>query len=160
MGAAPEITNLLDELKISYRWVDHPPVFTVAESLQHIQGKRPVKNLLLAEKGGGRNVLVIMAGEDRLDPKLIAARLGTKKLHFASADALHRCLGVTPGSVSVFGLINAGATAVEVVVDKKLLNEVELGFHPNVNTATIFIPGQALGAIIARTGHKFELLDF
>jgi Ala-tRNA(Pro) deacylase len=133
-------------------------VFTVAESMQHIEGKTPIKNLLLQEKNNGRKILVIMAGDARLDTKLIAAKLETKKLQFAAPETLQQTLGVTPGAVSIFGLLNDGSMGVEVVIDEILLKQEELGFHPNDNTATLFIPGAALKTIVQRTGHKYELL--
>jgi Ala-tRNA(Pro) deacylase len=153
------IVGLLRDLGIGYRWVDHPAVFTVAESRQHIEGHRPIKNLLLQESGG-RKILVLMAGDERLDTKLIASELGTRKLHFADAQTLERTLGVTPGAVSVFGLLYDGSSEVEVVVDEQLLAEPELGFHPNDNTATLFIRSSALEQIIRRTGHKYVVTKF
>ena len=155
-----KVIGILDELDIAYRWVDHPAVFTVAESTKLIDGKRPIKNLLVQEKGGGRRILVIMAGEDRLDTKLIASSLGTKKVHFADPETLKSSLGVAPGAVSVFGLLYEGSKDVEVVIDEKLLGEPELGFHPNDNTATLFIPGESLSRIIEKTGHKLTKLKF
>jgi len=124
------IEALLKELDIPYRWIEHPPVFTVAESMQLIEGKRPIKNILLAEKGTERAILVVIAGEQRVDSKLIARELRTRKLQFAEADKLEQTLGVRPGAVSIFGLLYPGAKDVQVVIDKNLLAEPELGFHP------------------------------
>lgn len=160
VGMKKQISDLLDSQRINYRWLDHPAVFTVAESMKIIEGKKPIKNLLLQEKGNGRKVLVIMAGEDRLDAKVVASKLAMKKLQFANPEVLLATLGVKPGAVSVFGLLSPGSQGIEVVVDEKLLKEPELGFHPNDNTATIFIPGQNLAAIIEATGHKFVRLRF
>jgi len=153
-----KVLALLDELNIKYRWLAHPAVYTVAESMQYIKGKTPIKNLLLQEKNNGRKILVIMAGNERLDTKLIASKLGTKKLQFAGPETLEHTLGVAPGAVSVFGLLYDGSANVEVVIDNQLLKEKELGFHPNDNIATLFIPGAALVQIIQRTGHKYEAL--
>ena len=150
---------MLDELAIPYRTVSHPAVFTVAESEQHIKDKRPIKNLLLQEKGDGRKILVIMDGKARLDLKHITQKLETRKLRFASLEVLMQTLGVTPGSVSAFSLMHEGAADVEVVLDESLLAEKELGFHPNENTSTIFIPGDALVAIVTHTGHEPHILS-
>ncbi len=153
------VIKTLDELHITYRWVDHPAVFTVAESVQLIKGKKPIKNLLLKEKGGDRKVLVIMAGDQKLDTKMVAQKLNSRKLHFADSETLLATLGVSPGAVSVFGLLNKGAMGVEVVLDKRLLDEKELGFHPNENTATIFIPSSALIDILKHTGNRYYTLQ-
>lgn len=148
------VVALLQELEIPYKAIEHPAVFTVEESLQVVAEKRPVKNLLLQEKNDGRKILVIMDGNTRLDPKGIAQKLDAKKLSFAKPEVLLQTLGVTPGSVSLFSLVLDSAKNVEVVVDETLLAEKEIGFHPNDNTATIFIPGKAITGFIERTGHK------
>ncbi len=153
------ITDYLENLHITYRCVDHPAVFTVAESMQHLSEKLPVKNLLLAEQKGGRKILVIMAGQDRLDIARLAQILATTKLQFASQAVLAETLGVTPGSVSLFCLLHDGSSPVEVAVDNRLLQAEEVGFHPNDNTSTIFIPGSAIATIVQATGHKMTVLD-
>jgi Ala-tRNA(Pro) deacylase len=153
------IEGLLSELDIPYRWVEHPAVFTVAESMKHIEDKRPIKNILLQEKGEGQKILVILAGEKQVDARAIAAEFGTRKLRFAGPEVLEQTLGVKPGSVSIFGLLHPGAADVKVVIDKDLLAEPELGFHPNDNTATIFIPGSAVEHILRRTKHLYRALD-
>ncbi len=159
MNNQEKITLILDELAIEYRLVNHPAVFTVAESLQHVKDKRPIKNLLLQEKGKGRKFLVIMDGNARLDLKAITQRLETRKLSFADTEVMQQTLGVSPGAVSVFGLVHNGSVGVEVVLDKTLLAEKELGFHPNENTSTVFFSGEALTKIIEHTGHKTHILD-
>lgn len=111
------ILELLENLAIPYRWVDHPPVFTVAESIMHIEDKKPIKNLLMQEKNNGRKILVIMFGDQMLDTKALAQQLGTKKLSFADPRVLMDTFGVAPGAVSVFGLLHPGSTDVEVVID-------------------------------------------
>ncbi len=150
-----EIIKLLGSLGIPYRWVDHTAVFTVAEAGKVIEGKRPIKNLLLQEKGNGRKILIIIDGNKRLDAKRIAQELSSKKLRFATPAVLEQTLGVTPGAVSVFGLLHPGSEGVKVVIDQSLLNEPELGFHPNDNTATIFLPSFSLEKILKAIGHTF-----
>lgn len=153
-----QIRELLEGLEIPYRWVEHPAVHTVADSAKHIEDKRPIKNLLLQEKGDGRKILVIMAGEEKLDVKALASQLGTKKLRFAAPEVMFETLGVTPGAVSIFGLLHPGSEGVEVVVDQSLLDEPELGFHPNDNTATIFLPDSSLEKILSSTGHTMHVI--
>lgn len=152
-----EVLNLLKSLNVSYRAVSHPAVFTVAESSKHLE--EPVKNLLLEDIKTRNKVLVIMAGEQRLDVKALAQALGYKKFQFAKPELLKQTLGVEPGAVSLFGLLHSGAKNVQVVVDKNLLQAEEVGFHPNDNTETIFIPGSAIEKIMKNTGHAYNLLD-
>ncbi|MBI2798272.1 hypothetical protein HYX70_03170 [Candidatus Saccharibacteria bacterium] len=86
-----EITEFLDP-NIKYRWLDHPAVFTVAESMRHIKDKTPVKNLLLKEKGSDRKLLVIMSGEQRLDMKALAAEIDTKNCTLQTSPPYRRRL--------------------------------------------------------------------
>jgi Ala-tRNA(Pro) deacylase len=146
------IKEFLDELAIPYKWVDHEAVYTVAQSLGVLDEKTPVKNLLLQNKLGDY-FLIIMPGAERLDMKLLAQKLNTSKLRFASADDLMQLLGVTPGSVSLFGLLHDTNNQVQLVIERSLLEADELGFHPNDNTATIFISPANLGHIAHRLDH-------
>ncbi|HEY5668110.1 MAG TPA: prolyl-tRNA synthetase associated domain-containing protein [Candidatus Saccharimonadales bacterium] len=152
------ITDTLRALEVPYRLVKHQAVFTVAESVG-VLDEIPVKNLLLQEEKGTRKVLVIMAGEHRLDTKKLAAELGTKKLRFANAEALLETLGVTPGSVSLFSLFHDGSDSVEVVIDQELAHAEEVGFHPNDNTVTIFIPGASIKTVLDHTGHSYRYMN-
>jgi Ala-tRNA(Pro) deacylase len=152
-----EVIRVLDELKVPYRVVEHPAVFTVAESMEVVKEKRPIKNLLLQEKGDGRKFLVVMDGNTRLDPKDLAQKLDAKKLSFAKPEVLLQTLGVTPGSVSPFGLLLDSSKGIEVVIDEVLLAEKELGFHPNDNTATFFIPGESLAKLVEHSGHQAHI---
>ena len=153
-----EIVKLLTAIAIPYRRVEHPAVFTVEESKLHLEDKTPVKNLLLSEEKGDRLVLVIMSGDERLDTKTLANTLGCKKLQFAKSDVLLETLGVTPGSVSVFSVLNDTANKVEVVIDEKLVGEQEIGFHPNDNTITYFIPGHSIKTVLEIMNHTPRIM--
>ncbi len=136
-----EIEDKLTEFGIEYKLLDHPAVFTVAESMEHTPGKYPVKNLLLKEEKGERCVLVICKGDERLDTKLVERELSLKKLQFAKPDILMSKLGVEPGSASLFSVLYPGSCGLEVVIDSRLILQDKLGFHPSINTKTIFISG-------------------
>lgn len=153
-----QILTLLDDLGISYRWEDHPAVFTVTESISHLQDKQPTKNLVLKDNTGS-SVMVVMDGIARLDTKKIASEIGMKKLSFAKPEFLLETLGVTPGSVSVFGLLKESAKNMHVVLDSNILGSNEVGFHPNDNTASIFISGDSLEKIVTACGHTPHILD-
>lgn len=153
------ILAALDNLGIEYREEEHEAVFTVAESKKVLTEKVPVKSLLLQERKGDRLVLVVMAGDKRLQSKQVSEPLGLKKLEFAKPDVLKQALGVTPGSVSLFGLLHEGSGEVKVIIDEELTQEAELGFHPNDNTSTIFIPGDKLTNFIEHTDHKYDIIN-
>jgi Ala-tRNA(Pro) deacylase len=158
MNFEETLNQTLQNLGIPFRRVAHEAVFTMAESKGVLAEKVPVKNLLLQEEKGDRKILVVMCGDKRLDTKALARTLGTKKLRFASAETLFDSLGVTPGSVSLFSLFHDNSDGVEIVVDQALTAEQEVGFHPNDNTATIFIPGASVETVLRHTGHKYHVL--
>ena len=153
-----KVLNLLAELEIEYNWVDHPAVFTVSESMEHMDDKCPTKNLVLYDKVG-RYIMVVMHGLTRLNTKKIATLLETKSLSFAKPEMLMEKLGVTPGSVSVFGLLNENAKEMEVVLDSNILGTDQIGFHPNDNTASIFFSGESLEKIVVACGHRPHIVD-
>jgi len=147
-----DIAKILKELDIPYRYQEHEAVFTVAESVTHVHKSFPVKNLLLKEEKGDRCVLVVMKGDERLDTKKLAATLEMKKLQFAKPELLLEKLDVTPGSVSIFSMFSESAKEVHLVIDERLLNQAELGFHPNDNTKTYFIAGKDIAKLLAANG--------
>jgi Ala-tRNA(Pro) deacylase len=150
-----KVTEFLDELKIKYRWLDHPAVFTVADLASLPEDINPIKNLLIQEEGGGRKFLVVMAGGARMDQKVIREKFGTKRFRFASDNVLLQTFGVKPGAVSIFGFLNNKSADVEVVIDEEILkSDNELGFHPNDNTATVFFAPNDLEVILKNMGCK------
>lgn len=155
-----DIVEFLDSLDIPYEWVDHPAVFTVAESASIIKDKFPVKNLLLQNKNGSRFFMVILPGNERLDLKSLARFIGESRLTFAREETMMQLLGVKPGSVSLFGLLHHGSSSIEVIIEKRLVSIERLGFHPNDNTATVFIPGRSIETVLQKTAHKHSIMTF
>jgi Ala-tRNA(Pro) deacylase len=140
--AAPgerEVYEALDALGIDFTRFAHPPVFTVEEAEPYWDGipAAHCKNLFLRNTKGTRHYLVVLAHSKKADLRAIAARVGDDRLSFASADRLMRFLHLTPGAVSPFGLIHDSARDVIVVLDADLPGTERIGFHPNVNTATM-----------------------
>lgn len=152
------VFDFLAEQGIPYRLQEHEAVFRVAESSKVLPEKVPVKTLLLREDKGDRVCMVAMRGDVRLDVNALAKSLGVKRLQFVKAEAVEPLVGVKPGSVSLFGLLDPGAQAVEVVLDAALMDEAELGFHPNDNTATVYIsPADAI-RVVEETGHNLHTI--
>ena len=133
------VIEFLKRHKFDYRVVEHRAVFTVEESAGVLEEKVPTKCLLLKDIKSAKEFMVVMRGAKRLDMKLLAERLQAKKLQFVKPERVEELAGVKPGSVSVFGLLHEGAVGLTVVLDSVLFEEPELGFHPNVNTATVFM---------------------
>lgn len=153
-----EVFAFLEEQGIAYRLEEHAAVFTVAESSKVMHEKVPVKTLLLREEKGTRVFMIAMRGDVRLDTKNLAKELGVKKLQFVKPENVEALVGVKPGSVSIFGLLHDGSSKLEVVLDESLLGEREIGFHPNDNTATIFMSPQDIEKVFTATGHRWRIL--
>lgn len=146
MRMSKSIYQVLDELGVTYQEHTHPAVFTTAEADQHwasIPGTK-TKNLFLRNRKGDVHYLVIVPAEKRLDLKQLAKTLGESQLGFASPERLKQHLGLTPGSVTPFGLINDQDQCIRVLVDQAVADAPMQGFHPLINTATLSISTQDL----------------
>jgi len=131
----------LRELGIPFDRKEHPPVATVEEAAAHwadIDATHS-KNLFLRNQKGDRHYLLVIEHTKRADLRKVADQIGDGKLSFGSPERLMTHLGLTPGSVSPFGLINDRSHSVRVVLDRDLKSAVRLSFHPNINTATLTI---------------------
>ena len=136
-----KVFEVLKRLDIPYVRHDHPPVYTVEQAEEHweeIQGAH-CKNIFARNKKGNRHFLIIIEHKKRIDLKTLSMRLGQSRLSFASPERLKRYLGLEPGAVSPFGLINDRDHEVQVLIDEDLKKAETVNFHPNVNTATVGI---------------------
>ncbi len=141
-SAEQEVYEALGALGIAFERFAHPPVFTVEEAERYWAGipATHCKNLFLRNAKGTRHYLVVLGHLKRADLRALSAALGDDRLSFASPERLMRFLRLTPGAVSPFGLIHDSAREVIVVLDSDLPGTERIGFHPNVNTATITLP--------------------
>jgi Ala-tRNA(Pro) deacylase len=149
----------LAELGIAAETIDHAPVFTVEQSgalRQSLPGAH-TKNLFLADKDG-RMVLVVAKDDTKVDLKALAKRLEAGRFSFGKPDLLEAVLGVPPGSVTPFALINDSAADVTVVVDQALMDFAEVNCHPLENTATTRLATPDLLRFIKACGHEPLLL--
>jgi len=150
----------LDGLGIRTHTVQHPPVFTVEEA-KALRGELPgghIKNLFLRNKKG--EMWLVIADEDRvIDLKALGERLGAGRLSFGSADRLMAHLGVIPGAVTPFAVINDLDSQVRVVIDKRLLTQSPVHCHPLTNTMTTAIEPADLLTFIRECGHQPEVLE-
>jgi Ala-tRNA(Pro) deacylase len=156
-----KVLEALDRLGIPYVRHEHPPVATVEEAEKHWGGMRAAhcKNLFLRNYKGHHHYLVIAPVTRGIDLKRLNAELGEDRLSFASAERLKRWLGVEPGSVSPFGLLNDETHQVRVVCDAALRASDRLGFHPNVNTATLEIERADFERFLAFCGNPVRWLE-
>jgi Ala-tRNA(Pro) deacylase len=156
-----KVLEALDGLGIPYVRHEHPPVATVEEAEKHWGGLTGAhcKNLFLRNYKGNRHYLVIAPVSRGIDLKRLNAALGEDRLSFASPERLRRWLGLEPGSVSPFGLVNDETRHVRVVCDEALRASAALGFHPNVNTATLEISLADFEKFLAWRGNFVRWLE-
>lgn len=129
----------LTELGIPFTRYEHPAVFTVEQAREHwaaIPGLH-CKNLFLTNRKGSRYFLVVMEASKQADLQAVSTQLGDGRLRFASPERLLAQLGLTPGSVSPFGVVNNATHDVHVALDEDLAGAELVAFHPNINTATL-----------------------
>jgi len=151
MDPAPAVYAALDALGISYERHEHPAVFTAADASQFwdpIPGVQ-CKNLFLRNKKGDRHYLVVVEIGKRVDLKDLVRTVADDRLSFGSAERLMAELGLTPGSVSPFGLINDADGSVRVLIDQDLKGADRLIFHPNINTASVVVSWADLERFLA-----------
>ncbi len=154
------IHQILDDIGIAYQQYDHPPVFTVEEAAKYDRGHAGhSKNLFLRNKKGNRHFLVVLGADKQVNIRDIADAVGENNLGFASPERLLKYLGLTPGSVSPFGLVNDTAKGVEVIVDNELLKSDNQGFHPNINTSTLILSTEDFKKFLSSTGNKVTYLE-
>ena len=149
----------LDGLGIAYDLHRHPPLFTVEDS-KALRGDLPgghCKNLFLRDRKG-RMWLVVCLEDRPIDLKALGAQLGGARLSFGSADRLLRVLGVLPGAVSPFALINDREASVSVVLDAAMMEYTPLNYHPLANDITIAVTPDDLIRFIRDCGHTPEIM--
>lgn len=166
-GAVPagtgDLLDRLTQLGITVRTVEHPPVFTVEEAARY-KGDLPgahTKNLFLRDKPGKQMWLVCALSDREVDLRALPSRIAAKpRLSFGSPDRLMRFLGVIPGAVSPFAIINDHGRAVQVVLDRALLSYEIVNLHPLDNAKTTAIRPDDLLAFLGAEGHPPLLLEF
>lgn len=155
------VIEVLRTLDIKYEMHEHPPVPTVEDALPYWNriDATHCKNLFFRNHKGNRHYLVILRHDRKLDIKDLEKRLRQGKITFASPRRMEHYLGVSGGAVSLFGLINDKEHHVYLFVDEALQNAPKLSFHPNENTATLVISGEAFLRFLRWSGNSFEFIN-
>ena len=154
------VYDRLAELGIAYERHEHPPVPTVEDAQRYWAGidATHCKNLFLRNQKGNRHYLVVLLFSKRADLRVVADQIGDGKLSFASPERLMTHLGLTPGSVSPFGLINDRDHAVRVFLDWDLRSAERLSFHPNINTRTLVVSGPDFYRFLSACGNSLKFV--
>ena len=160
MARPQDVLDRLAALGIEVATHHHPPLFTVEQS-KEMRGDLPgghCKNLFLRDRKS-RMWLVVCREDLRVDLKALGTRIGADRLSFGSADRLMRVLGVIPGAVSPFALINDTESRVSVILDRAMLEFSPLNYHPISNEMTTAISPEGLVSFIRFCGHDPRVVD-
>ena len=153
---------LLDSLSIPYERLDHEALFTIeaCHEADALLGVAMCKNLFLCNQNKTEFHLLLMPGEKRFKTKTFSRLIGSSRLSFASEEAMESLLGLTPGSVTVLGLMNDTEGRVALYIDSELLTEEYMGCHPCINTSSLRLRTRDLmEKIIPAMGHEPRLVN-
>lgn len=161
MKRRADLIAFLDQHQIAHATLDHPAVFRVGEG-EEIKAGLPgahTKNLFLKD-AKDRLWLISAADRTEIDLKRLPAVIGSARLSFGKAELMEQTLGVTPGSVTAFALINDQKRQVRFVLDQVLAQADQVNFHPLTNTATTTVDQAGLRAFLAALGVAPMIVDF
>lgn len=161
MRGQQQVYDYLERQGIKFDYYEHPEAPTIEIASQFYRGEGTVlcKNLFFRNHKGNKHYLVIMDARHNMDIHEIEHRLHQGKLSFASPERMMKYLGVRPGSVSLFTLVNDVNHEVILFVDKGLLSAEKVSFHPNDNTASLVISCEDMMRFIKSTGNQYEITD-
>ena len=160
MRGQKELYDLLEKLDINFEYHEHPPLATIEDARIHWKDYNSgrCKNIFFRNHKGDKHYLVILEHLRQLDIHALEKRLRQGKLSFASDIRLKKYLGVEPGSVSPFGLINDKEKHVHLFIDEKLKESDRLAFHPNINTATLVVSKVDFLRFLDNSGNSYEFI--
>lgn len=133
------VYDLLDSLGVEYERIDHEPAMTmeICEQIDASLGALICKNLFLCNRQQTDFYLLMMPAEKPFKTKDLSAQIGSSRLSFANAEFMEQFLDITPGSVSVMGLMNDKDRRVRLLIDADVLSEEYVGCHPCINTSSL-----------------------
>ena len=156
------VYDVLDELGIPYTRLDHEAIYTVegCEEVDKLMDMTICKNLFLCNRQKDKFYLLLMLGEKRFVTSEFCGKIGSPRLSFASEEYMVEYLNITPGSVSVMGLMNDVENRVQLYIDQDVLKEEYLGCHPCVNTASIKLKvGDVLEKFLPYVKHDYKVVE-
>ena len=147
--------NFLDELGVDYQRVDHEAAFTMnaCRDIDALLETEMCKNLFLCNRQKTDFYLLLISGEKTFKTKELSQQIGSARLSFAGAEYMEKYLDITPGSVSIMGLMNDKDNAVRLLVDEDLLKEEWIGCHPCVNTSSIRVKTKDMFDTVMKAMH-------
>ncbi len=161
MEKCKAVYDSLKEMGIEYDLVEHPPTLTTEEADRYIVGKEGVrtKSLFLCNRKKTEYYLVVMDGKKRLDMKKLSEIIKEKSISFCSLEKLMEKMSLPAGTVSLFGLLNNTEHDIKIYLDREMLSEKYISFHPNENTKTIFISIDDMYRFIKTLDYEYSIID-
>lgn len=156
------VIETLNGMGIEFREVSHQAVYTIDDmaELPLKKGEVIAKNLFVRDARGKNHFLICLPGDKQVNLKEIRTKIGSTPLSFASEDRLQTHLGLAKGAVTPFGVINNSDNMVQVYFDTDLKKAEAVGFHPNDNTATLFLSLEDVVTFVKAQGNSVKLLTF
>lgn len=138
--------KLLEELQIPFQRLDHEPMYTIdaCREVDRLLGTEICKNLFLCNSKRTEYYLLLLPGRKKLITKEVSGKLGTTRLSFAGEAEMADYLDLTPGSVSVMGLMNDTGCRVQLVIDREVKEQASFACHPCINTSSILLSTEDL----------------
>jgi Ala-tRNA(Pro) deacylase len=161
MNGDDKLYDILDQLSISFDYYEHPPAPTIEDALLYWKDIEAghCKNLFFRNHKGNKHYLVILDYREKLEIHDLEKRLKQGKISFASEQRMNQYLGLKPGSVSPFGLINDKDHHVHVYLDENLKTKERISFHPNLNTASLVVKFQDFIKFMEYCGNEYEFIS-
>ncbi|WP_105619702.1 prolyl-tRNA synthetase associated domain-containing protein [Vallitalea okinawensis] len=156
MDKEKQVYALLDKLDIAYELFEHEPAHNMEEidDVQKKIGGVYCKNLFLRNSKGDQHYLTLVEGSKRVDLRRLARIIESTRLSFASPERLMKYLGLVPGEVGPFGLINDSQKVVKLIIDQSIVDAERISFHPNNNAKTVVISYKNLLKFINWVGNE------
>lgn len=156
-----KVFEKLAQWGIRYSIYEHPPLPTIESALEYWKNidSTHCKNLFFRNHKGDKHYLVIFECHKTLPIHQLEKMLHQGKLSFASEQRMEKYIGTTPGSVSLFGLVNDPDKKVKLFLDKELMDAEKISFHPNDNTASVVISNNDFKRFLTLWGGEWETLD-
>ena len=155
------VYDFLDGLNIDYRRVDHDAAMTMeaCAAIDEAMGATMCKNLLLCNRQCTDFYLLLLPGDKPFKTSVLSKQIGSSRLSFASGEYMEAFLDITPGSLSVLGLMNDKDNRVQLLIDKDILKGEYIGVHPCVNTSSLRLrTNDLMDTIIPAMGHPATIV--
>ena len=156
------VYDFLDMLQVEYAYVDHPAAMTMeaCADADKAMGTPMCKNLLLCNRQCTEFYLLLLPGDKPFKTKVLSQQIGSSRLSFAAGEYMEQFLDITPGSLSILGLMNDKENRVQLLIDEDVLKAPFVGCHPCVNTSSLRLAtADLLNKVIPAMGHRLTIVQ-